>query len=158
MGISKMISKWDDGAKLLLMTLLWSNPTWGFDIDSLYCIKWQYYIFEFLKCESTFPWITPFTSHPNRYWKNKRKFISLWQVSQKLEWPLILINYETDLLWKIGDRFRIMKVTSIDDSGITTVWVKNFSENWEERTKWSEMNLEQISKWFKGINSASLNQ
>ena len=41
-----------------------------------------YIIFEFLKCEEGRT-VTPYTSHPDRYWdKNSGKFLALWRPTQ----------------------------------------------------------------------------
>lgn len=133
---SKSISKWDDSAKLLVIQLLWWDKTWGFDLDSVYCVNGHYYIIEFLKCESNIPWVTPFTSHPNRYRFNKQKFISLRNITQRLKWTLYLINYEM-INEKAWDRFKLMKVLSLDEEkGIETddklMDFKNMQKRWKD--------------------------
>ena len=62
---------------------------------------------------------TNYSSHPNKYFhKNKMKFISLWEVSQKLEANLFLINYA-----KKGtaneDKVLFMQVTDVNEINIT---------------------------------------
>lgn len=142
---SKILQKWDDWAKLLLIELLDWAKTWWFDLDSVYCIKWKYFIIEFLKFESKYPGMTPFTSHPNRYWFNKQKFISLWNITQKLNWRLFLINYEITEDWKIWDRFKLMEVINLD------------KEKWLD-TKDLNMNLMGMKEWWKKLNDSSLKQ
>jgi len=54
-------------------------------------------VIEFLRCIS----VSPFKSHPNRYWQNLdpdkksnwRKFTSIWAVTQALGGQLWLVNY-----------------------------------------------------------------
>ena len=145
MAGSKILWKWDDGAKILLIELLNWAKTWWFDLDSVYCVNWKYFVIEFLKFESKFPWMTPFTSHPNKYWFNKQKFISLWDITQKLNWKLFLINYETTDEWKIWDRFKLMEVVSINKEK----WLKTIDTN---------KNLLEMKQWWKVINDASLKQ
>lgn len=145
MGESKTLDKWDEWAKLLIIELLNWAKTGGFDLDSVYFIKWKYYVIEFLKCDSKLPWVTPFTSHPNRYWKNKQKFISLWNITEKLNWDLYLINYEILENSKIWDNFKLMKVLSLDENS----WIT---------TDDKKMNLKEIKEWWWKLNKDSLNQ
>lgn len=75
--------------------ILNGDPTYAINFDR---IQWdnkfnQYVIVEFLLCEEAQS-VTPFTSHPNRYFlKNKQKFISLWEISQQFNARLYLVNY-----------------------------------------------------------------
>lgn len=150
---SKVLSKWDEWAKILLMELLdWKKTGW-FDIDSIYCIGWIYYVIEFLKCDCTYPWINPYTSHPNKYRFNKQKFISLWNIKNKLNWILYLVNYEILVEWQIGDRFRVMEVINLDSNKwITTVWINNEKIG-------TNLNLSGIKKWRKEeLNDKALQQ
>ena len=142
---SKSIKKWDESAKNLIIQLLDWDKTWWFDLDSVYCVKWKYYVIEFLKCESTIPWINPFTSHPNKYRFNKQKFISLWNITNKLNWTLYLINYEMDEEWNAWDRFKLMKVIELNEKK----WIKTLSKN---------MNFNEMKKWRRNLNQASLQQ
>ena len=140
---SKAISKWDDSAKLLVIQLLWWDKTWWFDLDSVYCVNNHYYVIEFLKCDSKLPWINPLTSHPNKYWFNKQKFISLWNITQKLQWTLYLINYEMDENLKAWDRFKLMKVLELDEEK----WIK---------TDDKKMNFKEMQKRWRNLNSNAL--
>ena len=49
---SKKISKIDDSSKKFIMDCLGGNNTYGFDIDSIYFVNGQWYLFEYLKCEN----------------------------------------------------------------------------------------------------------
>ena len=98
MGIgSKSIGKTDDSAKEFVIGLLGTEVTRGFDIDSIYYIhstkdkeKPRYWcVIEMLKCDT----VDPFSSNPNRYFFNWKKFASLWSVAKKLEGRLYLVNY-----------------------------------------------------------------
>lgn len=134
---SKPIGKVDDAAKQLIIEVLGGAITGGFDIDSIYCIKDHYYVIEFLKCET----VRPFASHPNRYWfKNKQKFISLWNVTQRLKGTLYLVNYEDS-----REQFMLIEVHQITASGIPK----------ETKTK---MTFDEFKAWFKDINTRAINQ
>lgn len=101
-----------------------------------------YIIFEFLKCEEEQS-VTPYTSHPNRYWnKNASKFLSLWRVSQDLGAVLYLVNYaEADT--KYADQVLLMEVQDIDENGIVK----------ESVTKHT---MASFSKWFVDVNNRCL--
>ena len=130
---SKKISKIDEDAKKLIIEVMGSELTGGFDIDSIYRFKdGSWIILEFLKCDT----VRPFESHPNRYWfKNSQKFKSLWNLKKDLNGELILINYEDS-----REQFLIIKVKEIDEvKGITN----------EEKTK---MNFKEFKEFFIGLN------
>jgi len=133
---SKPINKTDESAKRLIIDTLEGNKTGGFDIDSIYEINGKYYVLEFLKCDT----VRPNDSHPNRYWfKNKQKFISLWNITQKLEGELFLINYEDS-----REQFKIIKVLDLDEEkGILKeeIQKKDFNE---------------FKKWFQNLNRKAL--
>lgn len=90
---SKPIGKSDDSSKKFIMECLQGDMTYGFDIDSVYYNGFcnQYYIFEYLKCESEY--VTPHNSNPKFYPYNWRKFHSLFQLSKKINAKFILVNY-----------------------------------------------------------------
>ena len=90
-----------------------------------------YFILEFLKCDT----VRPNASHPNRYWfKNKTKFLALWQITQKLEGRLYLINYEDS-----REQFKVIRVLELNNTGITKQVIK-------------EWDFTQFKKWFKSLN------
>ena len=135
-NLSKKISKADDDAKMLIIEALEDNFTGGFDLDSIYEINGKYVVIEFLKCIT----VKPFKSHPNRYWfKNSKKFISLWKITKKLDGTLFLVNYEDS-----REQFSIIKVLKIDKSGVAK----------EERR---DVDFETFKNWFQKLNSESLN-
>lgn len=130
---SKKISKVDEEAKRLIIEVMGSELTGGFDIDSIYRMpNGSWLIMEFLKCDT----VRPFESHPNRYWfKNSQKFISLWNLKKDLKGELVLVNYEDS-----REQFLIIKVKNIDNyRGIVD----------EEKI---EMNFEEFKKYFVGLN------
>ena len=52
-----------------------------------------YIIIEYLLCRET-QTVTPYSSHPNRYWhKNASKFLSLWRAKLDFNATLYLVNY-----------------------------------------------------------------
>ena len=99
-----------------------------------------YIIFELLLCEEH-QTVSPFSSHPNRYWnKNARKFISLYEVSKDLNATLYLVNYA-----KKGtqheDEVLVIKVLEVDVKlGIT-----------KEQKK--PMTRSEFGEWFRILNS-----
>ena len=107
---SKPIGKSDDSSKEFIIRCLKGDKTFGFDIDSIYLLyndeTTQYYIFEYLKCESER--VTPHKSDPKYYPYNWRKFHSLFQLAKKLNAKLLLVNY--------GDGYK-----HIIENGITTL-------------------------------------
>lgn len=132
---SKPIGKGDDDAKNLIIEALDGKVTGGFDLDSIYRIGDSYAVLEFLKCDT----VRPNDSHPRRYWnKNKQKFISLWDITQKLEGQLYLINYEDS-----REQFRVIKVLELDKHGIQ----KEIIKTW---------NMAQFSKWFQDLNHRAI--
>jgi hypothetical protein len=95
---SKALGSGDESGADFVRELLDGDPTFAINFDRLQFdpVEGGYIIFEFLLCDEKQAerGITPFTSHPWRYWnKNSRKFISLWKAAQKLEARLFLVNY-----------------------------------------------------------------
>lgn len=132
---SKPLSKGDDSAKELIIDCLKGTHTGGFDLDSIYCVDGNYVVFEYLKCDT----VRPYDSHPNRYWfKNKRKFLTLWKITQKLEGTLILVNYEDS-----REQIKVIKVIELNQDGIQ----KEESRNW---------NFEKFRAWLIKLNSKAL--
>ncbi len=132
---SKAIGKADDDAKILIIEALEEKHTGGFDLDSIYLIEGKYHVLEFLKCDT----VRPNESHPKRYWfKNSQKFISLWNITQKLEGVLYLVNYEAS-----REQFKVIKVLDLDETGIT-------------KEKMKEWGFIEFKKWFQDLNSNAL--
>lgn len=117
---SKPLEHPDTSAFELHKRIFGDTPTAAVNFDSLYYHPHHgYCIFEFLLCEET-QTVTPFTSHPNRYWhKNWRKFVSLFNAAKQLGGHLILVNYAKEGT-KWADQVRMIRVISCDkDHGIT---------------------------------------
>lgn len=125
--------------------MLQGDPTYGINFDR---VQWdseekRYVIVEFLLCDKRQfqRGITPYTSHPNRYFKkNAQKFISLWELAQELEAKLYLVNYS-----KRGTKFEkevlLMEVLNVDQRERRPVQTINqkFTRNG-------------FSKWFRELN------
>ncbi len=132
---SKPIGKIDDDAKSLIIEALEGKVTGGFDLDSIYKINGTYYVLEFLKCDT----VRPNDSHPNRYWfKNKQKFISLWEITNKLDGLLFLINYEDS-----REQFKVIKVLEMTNLRISK----------EDTRIWS---FDEFKKWFQSLNERAI--
>ena len=98
MNKSKPLLSSDDSADEFVRECLKGDPTYGINFDRIQTNSQtgKYLILEYLLCdEKQFKnKVTPFTSHPNRYFHlNKRRFLTLWKLSKKLNADLILINY-----------------------------------------------------------------
>lgn len=101
-----------------------------------------YIIFELLKCEET-QLVTPYTSHPNRYWaKNASKFLSLWRAKQDFCASLYLVNY-AQAGTKYADQVLLIEVLDMDEKGITR----------ERKTKHT---MKSFSAWFVELNNQCL--
>jgi hypothetical protein len=132
----------DDDVKSLIIEALNNNKTGGGDIDSLFRLKEGFVVIEFLRCVT----VRPFNSHPNRYWDyvpdkigNKNKFIALWNIAQKTNSKLILINYEDQ-----REQFKIIEVKGLSDSR------KIYNEII------TTMNFDEFKQWFNELISNSI--
>ncbi len=109
----------DDSGVELTKYLLNGDKTMGIDLDLFHYVEStnEFLIFEFLFKDSKQS-VTTITSHPMRYaWNpdctdNRRKFISLWKVKEKLKGRLFLVNYSDDMSEKIS----VMEVLKIDEN------------------------------------------
>jgi hypothetical protein len=143
---SKQLGIEDTSAFEFVKEMLQGDPTYGINFDR---IQWdsseqRYVIVEFLLCdEQQFSrGITPYTSHPNRYFqKNAQKFISLWKLAKKLEAKLYLVNYS-----KKGTTYEnevlLMKVLDVDRNKIPPV-----------KTRDTKFTRKEFSKWFRELNA-----
>lgn len=128
---SKPIQKTSDDMMNLISEVLDGENTYGFNVDSVYCIDGNYFVLEFLCCD-TYP---PDKSHPSKYWRlNKQKFISLFQLTQKLGGRMILINYETS-----HQKFKVMELISATETACSTRGD-------------TIMNRDEFFAWFKSLN------
>ena len=143
---SKPLGIEDTSAFEFVKEMLQGDPTYGINFDR---VQWdskekQHVIVEFLLCdERQFErGITPYTSHPNRYFKiNAQKFISLWGLAKKLDAKLYLVNYS-----KSGTAFEdevlLMEVLDVDQRAGSPV-----------QTKDRKFTGNEFSKWFRQLNS-----
>lgn len=140
MALSKQLSNDDSSGFEFVKEILEGDATCAINFDRLqkHPIK-GYIIFEYLLCEEH-QYVTPHTSHPNRYWhKNSQKFISLFQVSKDLPGTLFLVNYAKKGT-KNDDKIKVIKVLNVDnEKGIID------EEIWD-------MTREKFKKWFRDLN------
>ncbi len=140
---SKALNSGDESGADFARELLQGDPTFAINFDRLQYdpTEGRYIIFEFLLCEEKQAerGITPFSSHPRRYWhKNKRKFLSLWKAAQKLEARLFLVNYaKKDSPY--ADEILVIEVLEMDEKGIS-------------REKVGKINRAKFSQWFREMN------
>ncbi len=136
---SKPLSGDDSSGFEFVQETLKGDPTCAINFDRLqFHPEHGYIIFEFLLCEET-QTVTPYTSHPNRYWhKNKQKFIALFKAAQALNAKLFLVNYarkgtqnEKEVL--------VIEVLSLNKAGIS-----------EEKT--FKTDRDKFSEWFRKLN------
>lgn len=149
---SKPIKKTDDESKQFIIDCLKTDPTRGFDVDSLYFHKNKWIIFEYLKCENDH--VTPHTSNPKFYPRNWKKFRCLYSLAKQLDGDLYLVNYSTRDADK--DQVRVMKVLSFDYAKIkkyNATYSRGHCEYMKLRT-W-EMTLEQFSKHLRRLNAGA---
>ena len=140
MDKSKPLKSDDISAFEFVKESLKGNPTSAINFDRIQYdyINENYVIIEYLLCdEKQFSrGITPFTSHPNRYFlKNSMKFISLWKIAQELNASLYFVNYS-----KKGTQYEnevlVMKVLSIDETKKEPVLSENIKMSRLEFSKW----------------------
>lgn len=142
---SKPLGSEDVSAVEFVKELLQGDVTYGINFDR---IQWnseeeKYVIVEFLLCdEQQFPrGITPYTSHPNRYfYKNAQKFISLWGLAKDLKAKLYLVNYSKKGT-EFGNQVLLMEVLDVDEKRAPPVTTKD--------TKFTR---DEFSDWFRKLN------
>lgn len=101
-----------------------------------------YMIFSYIPCK-TEKYITPYTSHPKRYWNYKKnELLNLWKIASDLKAVLYLVNY-AKAGTEYADEVLLIEVQDMDDNGIT-------KENQIKHTRSS------FSKWFRQINAECL--
>ena len=140
---SKPLGHDDSSGFEFVKEMLNGDPTAGINFDRLqYHPKQGYIIFEWLLCDEG-QTVTPYTSHPKRYWgKNKRKFISLWKVTKALNATLYLVNY-AKAGTKGADEVLAIKVLDLNESGIQN----------EEIQKYTRA---EFQTWFRKLNNECL--
>lgn len=103
-----------------------------------------YIIIEYLLCEEK-QTVTPYTSHPNKYWnKNPSKFLSLWRVKLHLKATLYLVNYAKKGT-KSEDEVLLIEVLDMDETGIKA----------EKLTKFTRAGF---AEWFREMNRQCLTE
>ena len=92
---SKPLLNNDESGTNFAIEMLNGDLTSGINFDSLRKHpEHGYFIIEFLLCDEEQKYVTPYTSHPKKYWHlNSRKFISLWKIAEDLKGQLFLVNY-----------------------------------------------------------------
>ena len=123
----------DPGGAHFVKELLDGDHTYTIDSDRIqYHPDRGWILFDFLRCVS----VPPQQSHPNRYWfKNSRKFQSLWRLAQPLDGTLYLVNYGDDR--DLG--VRLIHVQDMDLKGVSEENIKNM--DWKD-----------FQGWFKTMN------
>ncbi len=143
MAFSKALGHDDTSGFEFVKRTLGNNVTAAVNFDRLQKDPQRgYIIFEFLKCEESQK-VTPYTSHPNRYWdKNASKFLSLWRARQDFNATLYLVNYAEEKT-RYEDQILVIEVIDMDENGITN----------EIKTRYT---MESFSKWFLELNNSCL--
>lgn len=144
MNYRKELGTPDDCGFYFAKELLDGDTTAAVNFDRIQQLpNGKYIIFEYLRCKETQPRVTPYTSHPNKYWeKDKRKFLFLWQIAQDLGATLYLVNYAAKGE-RNDDQVLLIKVKAMDDTGILD----------ESKTKFKR---NAFQKWFRIVNQACL--
>lgn len=143
--ISKPLKTSDQSSFEFVKECLKGDMTFGINFDRFQTNSetGKYLIIEYLLCdEKQFKYkITPFTSHPNRYfYKNKFKWLKLWDATKKIDADLFLVNYSKKNT-EFEDQVLLMSVTDIKDS-----------PNEPVKTVDSKMTKEEFSNWLRKIN------
>ena len=153
-NLSKPISKTDDASKQMQIDSLKGDQGHGFDIDTIYFVDGEWYIFEYLKCENEF--VSPFTSEPARYPWNWKKFHSLYQVAKKLNGKLILVNYSTRE--KDRNEVKVMFVKNINYEMIKEYIKSNGVKKRLDYIEYDQVlkfTFEEYSTWLRELNKKS---
>lgn len=142
-GQSKQLGHDDVSGFAFSRELLNGAPTAAINFDRLQKHpQYGYIIIEYLLCDEH-QRVTPYTSHPNRYWnKNAMKFLSLWRAACDLKGTLYLVNYA-----KKGthaeDEVLLIQVLDMDETGITLERKQRFTR-------------QEFGAWFRRLNEACL--
>ncbi len=168
-NIGKAISQTDDSSKAFQKRCLGEKAGLGIDIEGLYYskkmdvygriaepVQYQYYILEYLKCESSFTnskpfrypdsapkdlvlkdrcpnYFSPWNSDPNKYKMNWRKFYVLYKLHLKLRpSELVLLNYSDGYIQpqnKQGEKPPRIKAPEGYDDQIRLIYVKSIDIN-----------------------------
>lgn len=142
---SKKLGHYDESGFEFSRELLGDRPTGAINFDRLQKHPvYGYIIFEYLLCEEG-QTVTPFQSHPNRYWhKNARKFLALWRVRNDLHGILYLVNYAKKGTWA-EDQVLLIEVLDMDEKGITK------EQSWQ-------FTRDGFRQWFQKLNAECLEE
>jgi hypothetical protein len=142
--LSKKLGHPDDSGFYFVQEMLGDNVGAAINFDMLQKHPQKgYIIFEFLLCEETQKNVTPYTSHPKRYWnKNKSKFLALWRASLDLNATLYLVNYAKKGT-KSEQEILLIEVLDMDETGIL-------------QEKQTEFNRKDFSQWFIKLSNECL--
>jgi len=141
--ISKKLGHDDESGFYFSQELLGDNVTAAVNFDRLQKHpQLGYIIFEYLLCEED-QVVTPYSSHPCRYWKrNKNKFLSLWRAALDFGAKLYLVNYAKKGT-KAENEILLIEVLDMDENGITEENVVQFTR-------------ESFAEWFVQLNKECL--
>ena len=139
---SKSLSQDDSSGFEFAQEMLKGDATYAINFDRVQKHPEDgYIIFEYLRCHES-QTVTPYTSHPNKYFfKNKFKFISLFQIAKDLGATLYLVNYAKKGT-RHEDLIKVMKVINVDENNrINPVETEDCNTTREE-----------FSDWFRELN------
>lgn len=141
--VSKRLGHYDESGFLFSQELLENNVTAAVNFDRLQKHPRDgYIIFEYLLCEEAQN-VTPYSSHPNLYWKkNKNKFLSLWRAKLDFQAKLYLVNYAKKGT-KAQDEVLLLEVSDMDETGI-------------KKASRKEYNRDSFKEWFIQLNNECL--
>lgn len=139
---SKALGNYDQSGFDFVQELLNGDATAAINFDRIQKHPEDgYIIFEYLLCEET-QQVTPYTSHPNRYWrKNRMKFWSLWRTALALDATLFLVNYAKQGTAH-ADEVKTIQVTEVSYQGLNGI-----ERNWTR---------EEFKEWFRALNRKCL--
>lgn len=143
-SVSKKLGHDDESGFHFAQEMLGENTTAAVNFDRLQKHpEYGYIIFEYLMCDESQN-VTPYTSHPNRYWnKNRNKFLSLWRAKLDFRAKLYLVNYAKKGT-RADDEILLIEVLDVNENGI-------IKEQKQKYTRQSFMD------WFVKLNNECLN-
>lgn len=140
---SKPLGSEDESGAAFAKEMLKGDATFGINFDR---IQWDseydgYVIIELLRTHESQN-VTPYSSHPNHYfYKNSRKFITLWELAQALNAKLYLVNYAKRGT-RHDDEVLLMEVENVDES----------NRQKPVTTRDTKFTREEYSNWFRELN------
>jgi viroplasmin and RNaseH domain-containing protein len=139
---SKPLGKSDESGFEFAKEMLEGDATSAINFDRLQKHPSEgYIIFEYLLCDEK-QTVNPFTSHPNRYWKNKRKFLALWTAANDLKAKLYLVNYAKKGT-RHEDKILLIEVKEMDEDGI-------------KKDIQTKMTRDEFKRFFRKLNKECL--